>query len=147
MLPRVNLIHTDIGEFLLYSTNDYISKHLYIDGTWDSHLLKLTRLIYANIDSPVILDIGANLGAYSVPVGRDIISKGGQIHSFEPQRIIYHQLCGNLLLNRLDNVFTYNVAVGAEDGIVEIPVLNYNDSENIGAFSLDEQLQKISKIF
>jgi FkbM family methyltransferase len=146
MLPRVNSIHTDIGEFLLFSTNDYISRHLYSNGTWDSHILIVSKLIYEDIKAPVILDIGANLGAYSVPIGRDVLATGGQVHSFEPQRIVYYQLCGNLLLNRLDNVFSYNVALGESDGQIEIPVLDYHNSDNIGAFSLDDQLHKLSKL-
>jgi FkbM family methyltransferase len=146
MLPRVNPIKTDIGEFLIFSTNDYISRHLYLNGTWDSHILNVSRLIYEGIETPLILDIGANLGAYSIPIGHEIMGTGGQVHSFEPQRIVYYQLCGNIILNRLDNVFCYNVGIGEIEENIEIQVLDYHNSDNIGAFSLDEKIHTISKI-
>jgi hypothetical protein len=33
------------------------------------------------------------------------------VHAFEPLRPVYHQLAGNVALNELDNVLTYNVAL------------------------------------
>ncbi|PUE59831.1 hypothetical protein B9Z44_09725 [Limnohabitans curvus] len=131
MLPRVNNIRTETGEFLLFSTEDYISRHLYAKGSWDPHLLTISRLIYKKLSTPVILDIGANLGAYSVPVAREIMETGGQIYAFEPQRIVYYQLCGNVVLNRLDNVFTYNVALGSTERQIEIPALDFEQSDNV----------------
>ena len=42
-------------------------------------------------DGDTILDIGANLGAYSIPIAKDIQSVNGQVIAFEPQRIIFYQ--------------------------------------------------------
>lgn len=36
----------------------------------------------------------------------------GTVHAFEPQRIIFQQLCGNAFLNGLDNIVPYEMAVG-----------------------------------
>lgn len=58
--------------------------------------------------------------------------------AFEPQRILYYQLCGNVVLNRLDNFIAINKAVGDYDGDIEIPEINYENNTNIGAFSLDK---------
>ncbi len=85
-----------------------------------------------------MLDIGANLGAYSIPLAKSMRDVGGVLMAFEPQRILYYQLCGNVVLNRLDNFIAINKAVGDYDGDIEIPEINYENNTNIGAFSLDK---------
>jgi len=60
---------------------------------------------------------------------------------FEPQRIIYYQLCGNIVLNRLDNFRAFNQAVGDSDGDIEMPEINYENNVNIGAFSLEKIIE------
>lgn len=142
MLPRINLIQTDIGQFLVFSTKDYISQHLMWDGTWEPTTLKYTKLLLEGVPEPQILDIGANLGAYTIPVAKMILPLGGTIHSFEAQRIIFQQLGGNIFLNRLDNVTTYNLAVSDQEKPLRIPILDYTKNTNIGALSLSDEVHE-----
>ncbi|MGP8474073.1 FkbM family methyltransferase [Burkholderia sp. PR2] len=139
MLPRVNLVKTDNADYLLFATRDAISANLYYNGSWDASLLTISQMFYANEKAPLVLDIGANLGAYAVPVAKSIAAQGGMVYAFEPQRIVYYQLCGNVFLNRLENVHAFNVAIGNQDGIIPLPAIDYSRSINIGGFSLDEQ--------
>ena len=139
MLPRVNLVRTDSDDFLLFSTDDAVSKTIYSTGSWALPLIVISRLFYQDADAPLIIDVGANLGAYSVPVAREIAASGGVVYSYEPQRIVFYQLCGNAFLNRLDNLYAFNMAIGDYDGKVMIPSIDYNKSKNIGGFSLDNQ--------
>jgi len=46
--------------------------------------------------------------------------------AFEPQRIIYQQLCANIFLNKLSNVFTHQLAIGREVGIVSLTPIDYS---------------------
>jgi FkbM family methyltransferase len=39
-----------------------------------------------------------------------------EVHAFEPQRLIYQQLCGNVALNGLSNVFARNVGLDDAPG-------------------------------
>ncbi|SLM62471.1 Methyltransferase FkbM [Dickeya aquatica] len=98
----------------------------------------ITNEFTFGFDSPIVFDIGANLGAYTVPVATQIQDQGGVVYSFEPQKIIYYQLCGNIFLNRLDNVTALNKAVGSDDTVIEIPIPDYNKMSNAGAFSMVE---------
>jgi len=139
MLPRVNLVRADSADFLLFSTDDSISKTIYSTGSWASALLTISNMFYHSEEAPLILDIGANLGAYSIPIAKEIAESGGLVYSYEPQRIIYYQLCGNVFLNRLENVHAFNMAIGDRDGSVMIPSIDYSKSKNIGAFTLDQQ--------
>lgn len=139
MLPRVNLIKCKEADYLLFSTDDAISNVLYRTGQWEEYLLAISSALIQNIESPLVLDIGANLGAYSIPIAKSIQNIGGNVIAFEPQRIVYYQLCGNVILNRLDNYQALNKALGDFDGEVEIPDVNYEDNPNIGAFSLNKK--------
>ena len=142
MLPRVNLIHGNVADYLLFATGDAISATIYKNGTWAEPLITISRFFYADEVAPFILDIGANLGAYTVPIAQEIAAAGGYVYAYEPQRIVYYQLCGNVFLNRLDNVYAYCVALGARDGTVKLPSIDYQNSVNIGGFSVDETIRQ-----
>lgn len=142
MLPRVNLVRADAADFLLFSTDDAVSRVIYSQGSWAPPLLTISGMFVNDAEAPFVLDVGANLGAYSVPMAKQIAAAGGTIHCFEPQRVVYYQLCGNIFLNRLDNVFAFNMAVGDEDGRVNIPSIDYSQSRNIGGFTLDEEARR-----
>jgi FkbM family methyltransferase len=141
MLPRVNMVRCNEAEYLLFSTDDFISRTLYLSGSWDHHLLALSKLFYAGVEAPFVLDIGANLGAYTVPIAKDIQATNGTVYSYEPQKVVYYQLCGNIFLNRLDNVDAFREALGDFDGIIKIPSVNYSTACNIGAFSMEANVR------
>jgi FkbM family methyltransferase len=82
-----------------------------------------------------VLDIGANLGSYVVPLARHHAHL--QFEVFEPQRIIYYQLCANIFLNRLSNVYAHNVGLSNDKRINTYVLPNYAEETNIGAFSID----------
>lgn len=138
MLPRISLVEGEETKFLIFSTNDVISKNLFNAGVWEDHLVKITNLFCEAVDSPLLIDIGANLGSYSIPIAKNIQEKNGQVIAFEPQRIIYYQLCANAFINRLENFYAFNKAVSDKAGDVEIPEFDYSTNNNIGAFSLDK---------
>ena len=141
MLPRVNLVRCDQADYLLFSTNDFISTSLSLNGEWAKHFRTISKMFYQDIDAPLILDIGANLGAYCVPIAKDIANVGGEIYAYEPQRIVFYQLCGNLFLNRLDNVFAFCAAIGDHNGFLQLPSIDYKNSKNIGGFSINEEFR------
>lgn len=137
MLPRVNLVRADAADYLLFSTADAISRTIYSTGTWASPMLTISHMFLQDIPAPLVLDIGANLGAYAVPIAKEIAGRSGTVYCYEPQRIVYYQLCGNTVLNRLDNLHAFNMAIGATEGSVQIPAVDYAQSKNIGGFTLD----------
>lgn len=139
MLPRVNLIKCIDADYLLFATDDIISNVLHRTGQWEEYLIAISKMFLKGISEPLVLDIGANLGAYSIPIAKEIQNIGGKVIGFEPQRIVYYQLCGNIILNRLCNYQAINKAVGHFIGEVEIPELNYENCTNIGAFSMNKE--------
>src|SRR5471030_418766 len=141
MLPRVNLIRGTTADYLLFATADVISGTIYKNGVWAEPLITISRFFYDDIAEPFVLDIGANLGAYSLPVATELAAKGGLVYAYEPQRIVYYQLCGNVFLNRLDNVYAHCMALGESDGVVQLPSIDYQNTVNIGGFSVDAAIR------
>ena len=146
MLPAISKVECQDADYLLFSTTDYISIELVTTGKWEEGLLILSKFILSGIESPLILDVGANLGAFSIPLAKVIQNSGGMVMAFEPQRIVYYQLCANAILNRLDNYYAIYSAVGESKGEIEIPEIDYETIGNIGAFSLDKKYRELHGI-
>lgn len=146
MLPRISKVECDNADYLLFSTSDLISNTLFKTGKWEEHLLDITNFFISEIENPLILDIGANLGAYSIPLAKSLQNKGGKIIAFEPQRIVYYQLCANVILNRLENYYAINSAVGKSNGEIEMPEIDYEKNTNIGAFSIEKKYREFQGV-
>jgi FkbM family methyltransferase len=115
--------------------SNHLKKELYEN---DIHQLALKLLI--NEPSGTVLDIGANLGTFCVPLARKIPKL--KFHAFEPQRIVNYQLCANVVINGLDNVQTYELALSDRDDQVNLVMPDYTKETNIGAFSIDKEVRK-----
>jgi len=83
----------------------------------------------------VALDIGANFGAHTLPLAH-LVGPNGTVFAFEPQRILFQILCGNVALNELPNVHALPVALGRVAGRAKVPALNYRGVHNFGGVSL-----------
>jgi FkbM family methyltransferase len=146
MLPRVSQIKCEEADYLLFSAGDLISNVLFHTGQWEPHLQAVSAMFYGSVQAPLVLDVGANIGAYSIPIAKKIQGIGGTVFAFEPQRIVYYQLCGNAVINGLENYFAFQQAVGEQEGMVEIPEIDYHRNANIGAFSLNDEYRKFHDI-
>ena len=145
MLPRVNLVRTGPTDYLLFSTDEVISKAIFDSGEWEPVNLLLANILCEGLESPLALDVGANLGAFSVPLAQKLGQRNGLVYSFEPQRVVFYQLCANIFVNRLDNCMAYNMGVGDVAGTLELPDNNY-DSSNLGAYSLVPEYQDLMNL-
>jgi FkbM family methyltransferase len=82
-----------------------------------------------------ILEVGANIGIFTLPLAR-FVRPGGKVIAFEPQRIIYQMLCGNIALNAIDNIIAHNSAVGCATGSITVPPVEYAQPGNFGGVSM-----------
>ena len=64
---------------------------------------------------------------------------GGKVISLEPQKLVYYQLCGNIILNGYDNITAHNIALSDEHTNLKMENLQYHsdDTINIGNAHLD----------
>ncbi|MDK4537114.1 FkbM family methyltransferase [Kingella kingae] len=129
-------------QYLLTQGRDLISSHLKAGQRWEGFVVDLIAMYLSRIEKPVFVDIGANLGAISVPIAQFLQPRGGQVHSIEAQRAVFYQLCGNIFANNVSqNCFAYHTALGDYDGEISIPVLDTNNTANVGALSLDKEIR------
>ena len=142
-LPRIARVDCDGFDYSIFATDDFISQAVFRAGTWEPTVHATSSLLLNGFKAPMVVDVGANIGLFTIPVASRISAAGGKLFAFEAQRIVFQQLCGNIFANRLDNVWAFHKAVGAHKGEVELPAIDYAKVKNIGAFSLDENLQRL----
>jgi FkbM family methyltransferase len=133
-LPEIHLATDGDLNYALFKHNDIVSNAVR-SGGYEKELQELSSKLLEGHTEGIVLDIGANLGSYVVPLARHHAHL--QFEVFEPQRIIYYQLCANIFLNRLSNVYAHNVGLSTEQRITSYVLPNYAEETNIGAFSID----------
>ena len=146
-------LHTDLlecidGLFLLPRTDGVICAFMRVYGQWERPLINLiVDVLYKydifDTEQPnIILDIGANIGTWSVPLSK---LPNTIVHAFEPQRFILGHLRATLLANRIENVVPVYSVVGNSTGYMSInDYIPFSLSEeadqegkhNFGAFSI-----------
>lgn len=141
-LPRVDLIRADNNDWLLLDNSDHITDFIKKNGFWGINESNIAKLFVSGRPNANVLDVGANIGGFTLPIAKLLSEKNGKVYSFEPQRIVFQQLCANIFINRLDNVFTFNYALGDITKSIKIPELDFWKSQNIGSFSIDENIRK-----
>jgi len=139
MIPNCELVKVDGTQFLVFKGQDLISNHLKKE-LYENDTHQLALKILMDKPSGSVLDIGANLGTFCVPLARKIPNL--EFHAFEPQRIINYQLCANVVINSLENVYTYEFALSNKEGDVKLAMPDYTAETNIGAFSIDKEVRE-----
>ena len=71
-------------------------------------------LVGVSVGVFVGVSVGANMGTVTVPMAE--AHPMYEIHAWEPQRVVFQQLCGNVALNHCHNVYAYNKAVSSGNG-------------------------------
>lgn len=103
---------TQFGQFKVLK-NDFIGKWMLRGKHFE---VECIEPILAQLNSgDVVIDVGANIGCYTIPFAQAVGSTG-QVHSFEPQGVIHQLLEHNVSANELNNVRTYHMAVGHQNG-------------------------------
>lgn len=86
-------------------------------GLSDERELEIVQGILTSGD--VVLDVGANIGLYTVACAR-VVGRTGAVHSFEPNPPIADQLARNIQLNSFVNVYVHRCAVSDVRGRVVV---------------------------
>jgi FkbM family methyltransferase len=69
------------------------------------------------------VDVGANVGAHSIMMGRRV-GKGGRVIAFEPIPATASLMRENLALNRMENVQLFEAAISDTQGSIEMNVFD-----------------------
>jgi FkbM family methyltransferase len=120
----------DNYSYLCYD-DDTISNWLAAYGYWENNLIKYVEKYLT--DDSIILDIGANIGTWSIPLA----IKNRKIYSFEPFDSSYYALCGNIFLNNKESII-YPRHCAITDNINMKTKIQLSESINIGGCKLIE---------
>lgn len=119
-------------------TAHFIDWNILFYGAYEESDLLVLQSVANEIKPQIFLDIGANVGEYS------ILMSGfcGRVMAFEPNTGLHDQFLGNLHANGLENVELQPVALGEVDGRLRLhlgrdsgessflPIANNNNPEN-----------------
>jgi len=123
MKKEFEIVQSLFGNFVV-NPNDFIGRYLLNNGEWEQFLYEFYSQILTKED--ICVDAGANLGFHAIQFGR--LSK--KVYAFEPQPMIYNQLCANILFNDLnDTIVPYRIGLGDEDTTAQMWSIN---NEQVG---------------
>lgn len=94
-------------------TRSFIEWTIYVHGGYEVGAIKLLRSLVH--PGSIILDVGANIGTFTLPLAR-AAGPTGAVHAFEPHPRLRERLVRNVALNNLRNVTVCAFALGASSG-------------------------------
>lgn len=123
------------GRLLYLKRDRYIGKAIEHYGEFS----ELEAAVFGAFLRPgdVAVDGGANIGAHTVHMA-NLVGPTGKVLAFEPQRVIFTLLCGNIAFNEAFQVVPVQAALGAAPGVLRVPALDYGAAGNFGGVSLLE---------
>lgn len=116
--PTMFVDQPDGSRWVVPAFDLFVGSRLLMDSRWS--FKELDMLAEFLNPGDIVVDAGANLGGFAVPLAR-IVGRSGSVHAFEPFRHIFQLLTANVALNGLSNVFTYHRALGDEEVDTERP--------------------------
>lgn len=133
---------SDFGPMIINRNDSVVGINVSEFGYWEKGEITLLKDLinrqYPGASNLSILDIGANIGIYSLAFSKMDIA-GLKIYSIEAQRLIFYMLAGTMALNSCDNVYLYHAAASnTDDGFLEVQIVNFDVPANYGAFELIE---------
>ncbi len=134
ILRRPFLVAHSPGHGLRFKvkTEDVVGRHLY---KYQVHEPVLSSFLIEHLKfkpGDVVLDIGANIGWYSLLLGQQV-PDGVDIFAFEPDPLNFGLLQYNLNLNQVTRVTAIQKALAEEEGVQQ---LYRHASSNLGRHSL-----------
>jgi len=127
------LIDARYGKMIFNTKDIWVGKSFENYGEFSELEVDLFRDCLKSKD--VVIDVGANIGSHTIAFQR-IVGDSGMVIAFEPERMNFNTLCGNVAINNLRNIYCFHNAVGDQSGAIAVPELDIEKTENFGGLSL-----------
>jgi FkbM family methyltransferase len=105
------------GKFFINDIDDTIKNRLRDKKPWEIENQEIIQKYVK--EKSIALDIGSHIGTHTVAMSK-CVGKKGKVFAFEPNKIIYRELCYNLAANGCNNVYPMRLAVGKNKQPVEV---------------------------
>jgi FkbM family methyltransferase len=132
--PPYELTNTRHGVMLVNRNDVYMGQALLLYG--ECCELESNLLLALAHQPGLVIEVGANMGIHTIPMATQLAGQGRTLIAFEPQTVIFQQLCANLALNGLMNVKALPYACGSENGPLTFEVPDYRSVGNFGGTSM-----------
>lgn len=137
---------TRYGWMILNKYDDIISDYLDRYGEWCEFEMELLRPLLS--PGMIVLDVGANIGSHTLFFAQ-MVGPQGHVYAFEPQRLPFLALCGNIALNQHLNVTAHPFGLGDYETSMAVPAINRYSTDNVGAIALqatekDESAERVA---
>ncbi len=135
------IFNSKYGFKILINPSRDVDTYFYINN-FEKYTMEFFSNIITNND--IILDIGANIGIYSL-LSASQIKNNISIYSFEPSDEIYNELIKNIELNGFQNIKCFNTAIGDYEGRIKLKMCKdhaYNTIEEISMRPIIEVVEK-----
>ena len=109
---KYTLFYLESGEAFKVRNIDRLGTAIY-NGNFE--LVLKNALLSKLRTGMTVLDIGANIGYYTVLMASRV-GKNGRVIAFEPNPVIYNELIDNIALNGFNNVQTLHMALADTTG-------------------------------
>ncbi len=119
--------------WMIYNKNDiFIGKSIKEYGEWSQEEINLCKQALTPDD--VVIEVGSNIGSHTLALSK-FVTKGA-VFAFEPQKIIFQNLCANISINSITNCFCSQIALSDnKDQKLYFPNYDFTKEQNFGAMS------------
>lgn len=133
--------YRDLKITLPISTDGHVIRFLVDEeSTYLPHTIVEHILNNFNEPTPIVFDIGSNLGLISLTAAKLIAERKGVVYAFEPKQMYYELSSTNIFANRFDNIYLFPKIVGLKNGTIKIPDYDYSKVTDYTRFSILEDL-------
>lgn len=116
-----------------------IESFVFVDGIWEPHIAELIAS-YLNVPNAAVIDVGANIGATSIPLAKHFTE--ARFFLFEPHPIIFKDLKNNISFNKLSNIEAYNIAItNHSDPFLPFYAQKSGNNLGISSFTLNYDIE------
>ncbi len=138
-MSNTRTLTTSLGHRVTVFCNDHVGDKIASQGLYEPENLELLLDLIRKIESPTVLDIGANIGNHALAFA----TCAAQVHAFEPIPAIYRLLAANVQDNSLHNVQTHALALSDQGGNATIYMVKQG---NFGASSFDQRREGVEPV-
>ena len=131
--PKDQVAKVEVGDVSFQLHVSYsdanISARIFANGVWEKNYTHVLEKILRKGD--VFLDLGANIGYYSILAGKKI-GADGRVFAFEPAKDNFELLCQNIKTNGLEEiVHPIQKAAGESQGKIPLYAASEDPSDRI----------------
>jgi FkbM family methyltransferase len=107
------------GSLMRVDVRSRTEEWAYWTGDYDGEIISRLRTCLA--PGCVVLDVGANVGFYSIALGKTVKALNGTLYAFEPVASNLKRIEQAVVLNGLERaVRPFNIALGDRDGVIKM---------------------------